>query len=165
LGLTGTYSMVGGLAPGAFVELGRFRREGWWGIRGVAGYQSARSVQVDIGISRYDRALLGAAMVMQWHRPWVFLAGDLGWVGAFTRAHGEGYSQDESASGLNVGLAAGARAGVSVRAFRVWADVRLQRWARKETIRVDSLSTGPSSLSTLPAWDAQVGLGAGVVFD
>jgi len=165
LGLSGFYSAVGGLVPGGSVEIGRFRREGWWGLRASASYQSTKSLRVDIGDSQYDRTLLGAAMVLQWNRPRILLSSDWGLVGAFTRAHGDGYSQNQSASGLNVGLAADARVGLRLRAFRIWADLRLYRWALKETIRVDPLSTGASSTSTLPTWDAHLGLGAGVVFD
>ena len=165
LGLTGFYSTVGGLVPGGRVELGRFRREGWWGIRARLAYQSAKSLRVDIGASTYDRTLLGAAMALQWDRPRLFLASDLGLQGAFTRAHGDGYSQNQSASGVNLGLAADVRVGVRLAAFRIWADLLLCRWASKETIRVDPLTTGPSSMSTLPAWDAHLGVGAGVVFD
>ena len=165
LGVSGFYSTVGGWVPGARVEAGRFRREGWWGIRAAVAYQSAKSIYVDIGTSRYDRALLGVALALQWDRHRLFLSSDWGLVGAYTRARGEGYSQNESASGLNVGLAADGRVGLRVGSFLCWADGTLYRWARKETIQVDPLATGASSASTLPAWDAHVGLGAGVVFD
>jgi hypothetical protein len=120
---------------------------------------------VDIGDSQYDRTLLGAAMVLQWNRRRIFLSSDWGLEGSLIRAHGDGYSQNQSASGLNVGLAADGRVGLRLRAFRIWADVHGYRWLGKETIRVDPLVAGASSTSTLPAWDAQLGLGVGVVFD
>jgi hypothetical protein len=165
LGISGLYSTVGGWVPGGSVELGWLRRDGWWGLRAWGAYQSAKSLRVDIGDSPYNRTLLGAAMVLRWDRPRIFLSSDWGLVGAYTRAHGDGYSQNQSAAGQNVGLAADARVGLRLGACRIWADVRLYRWALKETIRVDPLSTGPSSTSTLPTWDAHLGLGAGVVFD
>jgi hypothetical protein len=165
LGIAGLYSTVGGWAPGGSVELGWLRRDGWWGLRAWGAYQSAKSLRVDIGDSPYDRTLLGAALVLRWERKHLFLSSDWGLVGAYTRAHGDGYSQNQSASGLNVGLAADGRVGLRLGACRIWADVRLYRWALKETIRVDPLSTGPSSTSTLPAWDAHLGVGASMVFD
>ena len=165
LGLSGFSSTVGGWVPGGSVELGRLRREGWWGIRATVGYQSTRSLRLDIGESQYDRTLLGAAMVLQWNRPRIVLSSDWGLVGAYLRAHGNGYSQNQSASGLNVGLAADGRAGVRLGPFRIWAVISLYRWALKETIRVDPLVTGTSTTSTLPAWDAHLGMGAGMVFD
>ena len=86
-------------------------------------------------------------------------------MGAFTRAHGNGYSQNQSASGLNFALTADGRVGLRLGTVRLWADLSLYRWTRKETVRVDSLSTGMFSVSTLPAWDAHVGLGASVTFN
>jgi hypothetical protein len=165
LGLSGFYSMVGGVVPGVQGEVGRLRREGWWGVRVVAAYQSAKSLRVDIGISQYDRTLMGAFLALQWNGARVFVSSDLGLVGAFTRARGDGYSQNQSAKGLNAGGAWDGRAGLRLGTLRVWADLLLYRWTIKETVRVDSLSTAPSSASTLPTWDAHLGLGAGVVFD
>ena len=165
LGLSSFYSTVGGWVPGGRIELGRLRRDSWWGLRASVAYQSTKSLRVDIGDSQYNRTLLDAAVVLRWDRPYLLLSGDWGLVGAFTRAHGDGYSQNQSASGLNVGLAADARVGLRLGAFRIWADVRLYRWALKESIRVDPLSTGSSSTSTLPTWDAHLGLGVGVVLD
>lgn len=165
LGLSGFYSMVGGWALGGSVELGWLRRDSWWGLRARVAYQSTKSLRVDIGDSQYDRTLLGAAMVLQWNRRRVFLSSDWGLVGSLTRAHGDGYSQNQSASGLNVGLAAGGRVGLRLGPYRIWADLSLYRWLGKETIRVDPLLAGPSSTSTLPAWDAHLGLGVSMVFD
>jgi hypothetical protein len=165
LGLSGFYSAVGGWAPGGSVEFGWLRRDSWWGLRARVAYQSTKSLRVDIGDSQYDRTLLGAAMVLQWNRRRIFLSSDWGLEGSLIRAHGDGYSQNQSASGLNVGLAADGRVGLRLRAFRIWADVHGYRWLGKETIRVDPLVAGASSTSTLPAWDAQLGLGVGVVFD
>jgi len=156
---------VGGRVPGVRVELGRLRREGWWGVRASASYQSTRSVRVDIGDSLYDRAALGTSLVLQWNRPRTFLSNDWGLVGALTRAHGDGYSQNRASHGLSAGLAVDGRAGVRVGAYRLWADVLLCRWANRETVRVDSLSGGSASTARLPPWDAHLGLGAGVVFD
>ena len=165
VGFSGFYSMVGGWVPGGSVELGWLRRDSWWGLRARGSYQSTKSLRVGIGESQYDRTLLGAAMVLQWDRPRFFVSSDWGLVGAFTRAHGDGYSQNQSASGLNVGLAADGRVGLRLGPFRIWADLSLYRWASKETIRVDPLVAGPSSTSTLPAWDAHLGIGASMVFD
>ena len=165
LGLSGFYSTVGGWAPGGGVELGWLRRDGWWGLRAWGAHQSAKSLRVDIGDSPYDRTLLGAALVLRWERPRLFLSSDWGLVGAVTRAHGDGYSQNQSASGLNAGLAADGRVGLRLGPCRVWADVRLYRWLAKETVQVESLSAGPASTSTLPTWDAHLGAGASVVFD
>ena len=165
LGVSGLYSTVGGWVPGGSVELGWLRRDGYWGLRAWGAYQSTKSLRVDIGDSPYDRALLGAALVLRWDRPRIIFSSDWGLVGAFTRAHGDGYSQNQSASGLNVGLAADGRVGLRLGAFRIWADVRLYRWLAKETVRVDPLIAGPSTTSTLPAWDAHPGLGASMVFD
>ena len=165
LGLAGFYSTVGGWVPGGRLEVGRLRRDGWWGVRATAAYQSAKSLYLDIGKSWYDRTGLAAALVLRRDRPRLFLSSDWGLVGAIIRAHGDGYSRNESASGLNVGLAADGRVGLRLGTFRVWAQGALFRWARKETIRVDPLSTGSSSASTLPAWDAHLGLGAGVVLE
>ncbi len=165
LGLAGFYSAVGGWVPGGKVELGRFRRDGWWGLRAFGAYQSAKSLRVDIGDSPYDRTLLGAAMVLRWDRPRLFLSSDWGLVGALTRAQGNGYSQNQSASGLNAGLAADGRVGLRLGASRVWAEARLYRWLRKETIQVDPVVTGASTTSTLPAWDAHLGIGASMAFD
>jgi len=165
LGLSGFYSMVGGLVPGGRIELARLRRESWWGVRAAAAYQSAKSLYVGIGTSRYDRTLLGVALVLQWNRSHLFVSSDWGLVGSFVRAHGEGYSQNESASALNVGLDAEGRVGLRLSTFRIWAEAGLYRWAAKETIRVEPLSVGSPSTSTLPAWDAHLGLGVGMVFD
>ena len=165
LGISGLYSTVGGWVPGGSVEFGWLRRDGWWGLRAWGAHQAAKSLRVDIGDSPYDRTLLGAALVLRWERPRIFLSSDWGLAGALTRAHGDGYSQNQSASGLNVGLAADGRVGLRLGRCRVWADVRLYRWLAKETVQVDPLPAGPSSTSTLPTWDAHLGLGAGVVFD
>jgi hypothetical protein len=165
VGISGFSSTVGGWVPGGRVEIGRLRREGWWGIRATAGYQSTKSLRLDIGESHYDHALLGAAIVLQWHRSHLLLSSDWGLVGSYLRASGNGYSQNQSASGLNLGLAADGRVGLRLRAFRIWATVSLYRWVRKETIQVDPVVAGASSTFTLPAWDAQLGLGASVVFD
>jgi len=165
VGISGFSSTVGGWVPGGRVELGRLRREGWWGIRATAGYQSTKSLRLDIGESHYDRALLGVAMVLQWPRPRILLSSDWGLVGSYLRAYGDGYSQNQSASDLNVGVAADGRVGLRLSAFRIWATVSLYRWARKETIQVDPVVAGTSSTSTLPAWDAHLGLGSSVVFD
>jgi hypothetical protein len=165
LGFSGFYSMVGGSAPGGRIELAWLRREGWWGLRAGASYQSTKSLSVDIGRAQYDRTLLGAALVLQWNRPRLFLSSDWGLVGARVREHGEGYSQNESDSGLNVALDAEGRVGLRLRAFRIWADIGLYRWLGKETIRVDPMSTGLSSTAALPRWDVHLGLGAGVRFD
>jgi hypothetical protein len=165
VGISGFSSTVGGWVPGGRVELGRLRREGWWGIRATAGYQSTKSLRLDIGESHYDRSLLGAALAMQWQRSYLLLSSDWGLVGSYLRASGNGYSQNQSASGLNVGLAADGRVGLRLRAFRIWATVSLYRWARRETVQVDPLNAGASSTFTLPAWDAHLGLGVGVVFD
>jgi hypothetical protein len=120
---------------------------------------------VDIGDSPYERTLLGAAMVLRWGRRWLFLSTDGGLAGAYTRAHGDGYSQNQSASGLNMGLAADGRVGLRLGSYRIWADARLYRWLAKETVRVDPLLAGTPTTSTLPTWDAHLGLGVGVVFD
>jgi len=165
LGMAGLYSAVGGWVPGAGVEFGWLRRDSWWGLRGWGAYQSAKSLRVDIGDSPYDRMLLGAAMVLCWERRLLFLSSDGGLAGAYTRAHGDGYSQNQSASGRNIGLAADGRVGLRLGAYRIWADARLYRWLAKETVRVDPLVAGTSTTSTLPAWDAHLGIGASVVFD
>jgi len=165
VGLSGFYSMVAGWAPGVEVEVGRLRRKGWWGARVVAGYQSTKSLRVDIGASYYDRAWFGAALVLQREWRYLFLASDWGLLGALIRAHGDGYSQDQSASGLNLGFVADARGGVRLGPVRIWADLSLYRWARKETIQVDPLAAGAATTSTLPAWDAHLGMGASMVFD
>ncbi|HEY5282323.1 MAG TPA: hypothetical protein VIM14_05995, partial [Polyangia bacterium] len=88
-----------------------------------------------------------------------------GVVGSLIRARGNGYSQDESTSGLNAGLDAEARVGTRLRAFRIWADVVLCRWLGKEIVRVDPVASGSPSVSTLPGWDVHLGLGASVTFD
>ena len=165
VGLRGFYSIVGGWAPGTSVEVGRFRREGWWGYRGIVGYQSAKTLPVDIGISHYDRILLGATIALQWNRPRWFLSGDVGLLGSLTRAYGDGYSRNDSSSGPNLAFCTEARGGVKLASYRLWADLGLQRWARKETIQVDPLAVGSSTLHSLPTWDAHAGLGVGVVFD
>ena len=165
LGLSGFYSMVGGSVPGGRIELAWLRREGWWGLRAGAAYQSTKSLPVDIGRTQYDRTLLSAALVLQGNRPRYFLSSDWGVVGDLVRVRGDGYTQNESASGLNVGLEADGRVGLRLRAFRIWADAILYRWLGKETVRVDPLSTGLSSAATLPRWDAHLGLGASVMFD
>ena len=165
LGIAGLYSTVGGWVPGAGVELGWLRREGWWGLRAWGAYQSAKSLRVDIGDSPYDRMLLGAAMVLRWERRWLLLSSDWGLAGAYTRVHGDGYSQNQSASGLNIGLAADGRVGLRLGSYRIWADARLYRWLGKETVRVDPLVAGTSTTSRLPTWDAHLGLGVGIVFD
>jgi len=165
LGMAGLYSTVGGWVPGAGVEFGWLRREGWWGLRAWGAYQSAKSLRVDIGDSPYDRTLLGAAMVLRWEHPRLFLSSDWGLAGAYTRAHGDGYSQNQSASGLNIGLSADGRVGLRFGAYRIWAEARLYRWLAKETIRVDPLLAGASTTSALPAWDAHLGIGASMVFD
>ena len=165
LGLSGFYSMAGSSAPGGRIELARLRREGWWGLRASAAYQSAKSLYVDIGRTQYNRTLLGAALVLQWNRSRFFLSSDGGMVGSLVRAQGNGYSQNESASGLNLGLDAEGRVGLRLRSFRIWADAVLYGWLGKETIRVDPLSTGLPSTATLPRWDVHLGLGAGVMFD
>jgi hypothetical protein len=165
LGFSGFYSMAGGSVPGARIELAWLRRKDWWGLRADASYQSTKSLYVDIGRAQYDRTLLGAALVLQWNRPRYFLSSDWGLVGDLVRVHGDGYTQNESASGPNVALDAEGRVGLRLRAFRIWADAVLYRWLGKETIRVDPLSTGLSSTATLPRWDVHLGLGAGVMFD
>jgi hypothetical protein len=165
VGMAGLYSTVGGWVPGAGVEFGWLRRDGWWGLRAWGAYQSTKSLRVDIGESQYDRTLLGAAMVLRWDRRWLFVSSDWGLVGAYMRAHGDGYSQNQSASGLNVGLVADGRVGLHLGRYRIWAEARLHRWLAKETVRVDPLLAGSSSTSTLPSWDAHLGVGVGVVFD
>jgi hypothetical protein len=165
LGMTGLYSTVGGWVPGAGVEFGWLRRNGWWGLRASGAYQSAKSLRVDIGDSLYERTLLGAALVLRWERRWLFLSSDWGLAGAYARAHGDGYSQNQSASGLNIGLAADGRVGLRLGSYRIWADARLYRWLGKETVRVDPLVAGTSTTSSLPTWDAHLGLGVGIVFD
>jgi hypothetical protein len=165
LGFSGFYSMVGGSVPGGRIELAWLRREGWWGLRAAASYQSTKSLSVDIGRTQYDRTLLGAALVLQWNRPRIFLSSDWGLVGDLVRVHGDGYTQNESASGLNGALDAEGRVGLRLRAFRIWADAVLYRWLGKETIRVDPISIGLSGTATLPRWDVHLGLGAGVMFD
>jgi hypothetical protein len=80
-----------------------------------------------------------------------FLSGEWGLWGAYLRAHGDGYTQNQSASGMNVGLAADGRMGLRFSKLRIWAALSLYRWAFKETIRVDSLSTDLSRTSNLPA--------------
>ena len=107
---------------------------------------------------------MGAALVLRRDRRRIFFSTDCGFWGAFTRAHGDGYSQNESASGLNLGLALGGRVGLRLGVFRIWTDALVSRWLAKETIRVDPLSAGPSTISTLPSWDVQLGLGGGVEF-
>jgi len=165
LGIAGLYSTVGGWVPGAGVEFGWLRSDAWWGLRAWGAYQSAKSLRVDIGDSPYERMLLGAALVLRRERRWLFLSSDWGLAGAYTHAHGDGYSQNQSASGLNIGLAADGRVGLRLGCYRLWADARLYRWLAKETIRVDPLVAGTSTASALPTWDAHLGLGVGVVFD
>jgi hypothetical protein len=165
LGGAGFYSTVGGAALGARIEVAGLRREGWWGVRAAAAYQSAKSRWVDIGMTDYSRTLLGAALVLQWSRRYLYLSSDWGMTGALTRARGNGYSQNDSASGLNLGLDAEARLGLRLRAFRIWVDGTVYRWLGKQTIRIDPLVSGSSTLATLPSWDLHLGLGAGVMFD
>lgn len=164
LGLSMFSSLVGGLAPGAQVEVNRLGPAGRWGARAVAAYQSARSVRVDIGETRYQRAQLGVFLVRQWMGEALFLNGDLGVLGAFTWAQGQGYSQDQSAHGTNVALAIDGRLGFHVGRVRVWSELQGFRWASKETVRVEPLTPGPATTSTLSTWDARLGLGAGVAF-
>jgi len=165
LGSSGFYSLVGGSVPGGGIELAWLPREGWWGLRTSVSYQSTKSLHVDIGRARYDRTLLGTTLVLQWNRRRYFLSSDWGLVGDLVRVHGAGYTQNGSASGVNVALDAEARVGVRLGAFRLWADLGFYRWLGKETIRVDPLSAGLSSSATLPRWDVHPGLGAGVSFD
>lgn len=164
VGLSTFSSLVGGLAPGAQAEVTRLWPGSRWGARAVAAYQSARSVRVDIGETRYQRVQLGVFLVLQWTHAALFLNGDLGVLGAFTAAQGKGYSQDQSAQGTNAALAIDGRVGFRLGRIRLWSELQGFRWASKETVRVDPLATGPATTATLPAWDARVGLGAGVAF-
>jgi hypothetical protein len=165
IGLQGFSSVVGGNAPGLQAELGRFHRGRRWGVRAVAAYQGARSLRVDIGETQYQRAQLGAFLVLRWTGARLFTSGELGILGALTWAHGDGYSQDQSAYGANVGLSLDGRVGLALRRFRLWAALQGCRWANKEIVRVDPLIVGAPTTSTLPAWDARLGLGASVAFE
>lgn len=165
LGAAGFYGMVGGVTPGAAVEMGILRRDAWWGVRAALAYQSSRSMRVDIGASNHDRTMLGARLMLRRDRQRSFLSGDLGLVGAFTRAYGDGYSKNESASALNIGPTANGRVGVRWGRFRLWAETSVCRWLAKETFRVDPLFAGSSTTATLPSWDVNLGLGSGITFD
>lgn len=163
LGVQGFYGLVGGLSPGAGIELGVHRRDAWWGVRTILAYQSTRSVRVNIGASSYDRALVGAALVLRWDRQRTFLSSDLGMVGSFTRAHGDGYSKNESARAFNLGPSANGRAGLRWGRWRVWTEAGVCRWLAKESFRVDAFIS--FTTSALASWDAHLGLGAGITFD
>lgn len=160
VGLSGFSSVVGGYAPGIQAEVGRFRHESGWGVRAVAAYQGARSIAVDAGDTRYERAQLGALLVLRWTATRLFASGDLGLLGTMTWAHGEGYSRNASAHGENVGLGLDGRTGIRLGKFRLWISLQGCRWASKETVRVDPLVTGSPTTATLSAWDAHFGLGA-----
>jgi hypothetical protein len=165
LGGAGFYSTVGGSALGARVEVAGLRRDGWWGIRTVAAYQSTKANHVDIGMTDYSRMLLGAAFILQWNRRYFYLSSDWGVTGGLTRARGNGYSQNDSASGVDVGVNTEARVGLRLRAFRIWVDGTLYRWLGKQTIQVDPIVSGSPTLATLPSWDLHLGLGASVAFE
>ena len=165
LGISVFYSMVGGSAPGALVELGNFGRAGGFGFRVHGAYQAAKSVALDMGESNYYRSMLAAAVAYRWSAPRLFLAADVGIAGNLTRAWGSGYSQDQSDYALNAGLFADGRIGLRWGRFALWSDFRMYRWPRAETLHVDTLSTGPYRTTILPAWDAHWGLGAGWVFE
>ena len=165
LGISAFYSMVGGPAPGALVEVGNFGRAGGFGFRVHGAYQAAKSVALDMGESNYYRAMLAAAAAYQWNGPHLLLAVDVGIAGNLTRAWGSGYSQDQSDYTLNAGLFADGRIGVRWGRFLLWSDLRMYRWPREETLRVDTLITGPYRTTPLPAWDAQWGLGVGWAFE
>jgi hypothetical protein len=165
LGGSGFYSLTDGAVPGARIELARLSREGWWGIRAAAAYQWSRSFPVDIGTTQQDRTLLGLALVLQWNFSYLYFSSDWGMVGAFVRAHGNGYTQNQSASGFNLGLDAQGRVGVRLRSLRIYVDSGLYRWLGRETIRIETLSGDSSSSHTLSRWDTHLGLGAGVLFD
>jgi hypothetical protein len=165
LGSSGFYSLIGGAVPGARIELARLSRESWWGIRAAAVYQWSRSLPVDIGKTQQDRISLGLALVLQWSFPYLYFSSDWGIVGAFVRAHGNGFTQNESASGLNLGLDAEGRVGVRLANFRIYVDSGICRWLGRETIRIETLAGASSSSHTLSRWDAHLGLGVGVLFD
>ena len=165
LGFAGFYSMVGGGAPGGRIEAGHFRRDGWLGLRASATYQAEKALRVDIGLSRYSRALFTAAAVFRLDSRWGFLSTEGGLVGALTRANGGGYTQNLAARSLNLGLEADGRAGLRTERFRIWAEARAVRWLRTETIHVDRLSGGALNARALPTWDAHLGLGVGILFD
>jgi hypothetical protein len=163
-GLSGFSSVVGGYAPGIQAEVGRFRHERGWGVRAVAAYQGARSIAVDAGDTRYERAQLGVLLVLRWTAARLFASGDLGLLGTMTWAHGEGYSRNASAHGQNVGLGLDGRMGIRLGKFRLWVSLQGCRWASKETVRVEPLLTGAPTTAALPAWDAHLGLGASMAF-
>ncbi len=163
LGVQGFYGLRGGITPGAAFELGFLRRDAWWGVRASVAYQSTRSMRVNIGASRYDRSLVGAAWVLRWDRQRTFLSSDLGIVGLFTRAHGDGYSKNESARAYNLGPSATGRAGLRWGRFRVWTEAGVCRWIAKESFRVDAFDS--STTAAVPSWDAHLGLGGGITFD
>jgi hypothetical protein len=169
VGISGFYATVGGWVPGARVEVGRLPRAGHWGLRASVAHHTPRSLRVDIGNSQYDRTSVSGALVLQWNGPRVFVSSDWGVIGAFTRAHGDGYSENAASSGQNVGIQIDGRAGVRVSKVRIWAALGLCRWALKENIRVDRVSVGPSNgpptSYSLPSWDAQLGLGTSLLFD
>lgn len=159
------YSPVWGHDPGLWLGVGRVGREGGAGLRLLGAYQRARELTIEGGTNQVQRFLLGAAVTYRVQRTSVFASGDLGLVGALTRAQGAGYQANRSDSAGNFGGLAELRGGLRFGQFQLWASARALRLLKADTVKIQSSSPGVADSATLSAWDAQLGMGLGFRFE
>ena len=159
------YSPTWGHAPGASVGAGRTPRDGGAGVRLLGAYQSAHDVLLEGGTNEVQRFIAGAAVTYQLERRRFFAAGDAGLVGTLTRAQGAGYAANRAATAANIGAVAELRGGLRWGRARLWANARVLRLVHEETVKIQSSSPGVADSATLSAWDAQLGVGVGFLFE
>jgi hypothetical protein len=159
------YSAFWGHAPGASLGVSRTPLGGGVGARVLGAYQSARDLALEGGTNQVLRLLVGAALTYQVQRTRVFASGDVGLVGTFTRAQGNGYAPNQADSTTNVGGLAELRGGLRLGRYSVWLNARGLRLAQAETVKVQSTSPGVGDSATLNRWDLQIGTGLGVRLD
>jgi len=161
----GFYSFAWGHAPGAWLGVGYLPRNGGFGVRLLAAYQSARDVALEGGGNQILRFLAGAALTYHLQRAHVFASGDAGLVGTLTRAQGTGYETNRAGSTTNFGGVADLRGGLRFGRARLWLNARVLGLVHAESVKVESTSPGVGDRATLSRWDGQLGIGLGYRFE
>lgn len=161
----GFYSQLWGHAPGASLGAALLPRSSGVGARVLGAYQTARDVALEGGTNQVSRFLVGAALTYHLQRARLFAAGDVGLLGALTRAQGVGYEPNQSASAANFGGFADLRGGLRLGRFSVWLNARALRLVHTETVKVQSSSPGVADSTAPNAWDVQLGAGLGFRFE
>ena len=162
---TGLLAAVGGgVAPGVRAEFISLPADSGLGWQACLALPAARELALGGGKTLWTRAAVGLALHARQAGRWYFLSGSAGLAVAYTLAWGQGYALNQTDQSLTYGAAAGVRAGLPWKRWRVWTDLQGGRWLFGQSVQIDADAGGRAASVSLPPWDIQWALGTSYTF-